>query len=315
MARKNKSKPKKASKKSVKKVEAEATETLEDLEVTELVEVLEVAEATEALELEQEEAPTEEKMALNPADLQNIEQAIEALIFACPKPISTQRIRNYLESAQIPTEDLQEILNNLVESYKERGIQIVRVGKSYQFRTNATQAPIVQKLVEDKPARLSKSALEVLSIVSYKQPITRAEIDSIRGIDSGHLMKGLLEKNLVRTDGHAETAGRPLLFVTTPYFLEVFGLDSLDSLPNLEEFQRELNSGAEGDDTTILGADPDFFDRDSPLAANPDRGDFDNVAEEEVHSPDFGLLEHEDDNEEEESSFEEQAFQGPPAEA
>ena len=162
-----------------------------------------------------------------------------------------------------------------------RGFQLVKVAGGYQFRTHPSTADLLQKLLEDKPARLGQSALEVLSIVAYKQPITRAEIDSVRGVDSGHLIKGLLEKNLIRTQGHAETAGRPLLYGTAPYFLEVFSLGSLDELPSVEEFERELPSDSA--EAAVLA--PEL----GALGAEPDRGVFDQIPEESVHAAEFGV--------------------------
>lgn len=310
MAIKKDKKEKKKSKKKAAKAKPKKKEAEAKAEETE--------EAPVEEEIKAADESNEEAVAFSADDLENLEQALEALIFASPKPISFQRISRIFKDSGIETDELRTILNNLVEANKDRGIQIVKVGKSFQYRTHPNQAKLVQKLVEDKPARLSQSALEVLAIVAYKQPIVRAEIDAVRGIDSGHLMKGLLEKNLVRTDGHAEAAGRPLLYVTTPYFLEVFNLDSLDDLPSLEEFQRELGEGKESDtdengeaiEGTVLSADPDFYDKASPLAAEPDRGEFDVPAEDEVVLPDFSAS---DDSEDEEDTS--RMLDGPMAEA
>ncbi|NCN42112.1 SMC-Scp complex subunit ScpB, partial [bacterium] len=199
-------------------------------------------------------------------------------------------------------ENITDYIESLTQKYETSGFQLVKVAGTYQFRSNPAQSDILQKLLEDKPVRISASALEVLSIISYKQPVSRAEIDAVRGVDSGHLTRGLMEKNLIKVTGHAETPGRPLLYGTTPYFLEVFTLDSLDNLPSLEEFNRELSvkghGSEESEDADIAQADSidldeaaEFFDRESPLAANPDRGMFDEPDEEEVDSPDFGLEE------------------------
>ncbi len=221
-------------------------------------------------------------------DIDQIEKAIEALAFASPKIISTHILKKLLKQFSFDTNSLKDVLKSLENSYQERGIQFVKVGGGYAFRTHPKQAEIVKKLIEDKPARLSQSALEVLAIIAYKQPITRAEIDTVRGTDSGHLLRGLLEKNLVRTAGHQESAGRPLLYASSPYFLEVFSLGSLDDLPALEEFQKDLGQGEAEDEQLVLAADPSFYERESPLAAEPDRGDYDEPAEEVVIEPDFG---------------------------
>ncbi len=250
----------------------------------------------EALELESEdsvevEASSESDSTTTVAkeglvyDRDEIIQAIEALIFASPKPISLQRIKRILTSLNFDTENLKEIIEEMQAATENKGVQLCRVAQSYQYRTHRKQADVVQKIVEEKPARLSKSALEVLAIVAYKQPVTRADLDSVRGIDSGHLLRGLLEKNLIKMDGHAELPGRPMLYSTSPYFLEIFSLNSLDDLPSLEEFSRELQGGADADGI-VLAADPEL-DPLSPLAANPDRGDFDvnDPAEERFETP------------------------------
>ncbi len=250
----------------------------------------------EALELESEESiQIETSSESDPTtivakeglvyDRDEIVQAIEALVFASPKPISLQRIKRILTSLNFDTENLKEIIEEMQAATENKGVQLCRVAQSYQYRTHRKQADVVQKIVEEKPARLSKSALEVLAIVAYKQPVTRADLDSVRGIDSGHLLRGLLEKNLIKMDGHAELPGRPMLYSTSPYFLEIFSLNSLDDLPSLEEFSRELQGGADADGI-VLAADPEL-DPLSPLAANPDRGDFDvnDPAEERFETP------------------------------
>ena len=278
-------------------------------ELTTEVEVTSI-EATSELMMASDEAITEEVTAEEGSpedsapkitDEGEILQALEAVIFASPKAMTLVRLRNLLNAFDYDTSELPLMLNKLEEKFSNCGFQLVKVAGGYQLRTHPKNSDLLQKLLEDKPARLSPSALEVLAIVAYKQPVTRSEIDAVRGIDSGHLMRGLLEKNLVRTAGHAETPGRPLLYATTSYFLEVFSLGSLDELPATEEFQRELITGETGSvdsDGTLFAADPSLSDaaaflegRASPLGADPERGSFDNPAEEDVESADFGLAE------------------------
>lgn len=244
-----------------------------------------------------EGAPADSELDATPkiTDRAEIIQVLESIIFASPKAMSLVRLRNLLNSFQYDTSNLSEILEEMATASESRGFQLLKVAGGYQYRTHPKNSDVLQKLLEDKPARLSASALEVLTIVAYKQPLTRSEIDTIRGVDSGHLLKGLLEKNLVRTAGHAETVGRPLLYQSTPYFLEVFSLGSLDDLPAIDEFKRELvgndSESAETAQMDVFAADPAFYDRDSPLAANPDRGAFDQKAEDVAELPDFGLTE------------------------
>lgn len=247
---------------------------------------------------------TKKKKNKNPIEKKTINEqfaaCLEALIFASPKALTTRRIKQLLSLSDYPLEELNDTLGWLIAKYSTGGILLEKVSGGFQFRTQADFSDHVKKLVDEKPARLSKSALEVLTIVSYKQPVTRADIDSIRGVDSGHLMRGLMDKNLVRTNGHAETVGRPLLYITTPYFLEVFGLNTLEDLPELADMVNELSPTNEGSDQeitqTVLNALPgeelaEFFDKSSPLSANPDRGDFDQIEDEEIHQADFGVEE------------------------
>lgn len=265
-------------------------------------------ETEETLEISVSESDSELEIE-NPnliTDLSEITRALEALVFASPKAISLKRIKGILGTFNYDTRPVVEILDQLIEDSKERGFQLVKVAGAYQYRSNPTQSDILQKLLEDKPVRLGASALEVLAIIAYKQPVSRSEIDAVRGVDSGHLTRGLLDKNLIRTVGHAETPGRPLLYGTTPYFLEVFTLNSLDDMPSLEDYDRELaskktaesensedqeNENIEGVNTAALEEASLFFDHASPLAANPDRGNFDEPSEENEEKADFGLSE------------------------
>lgn len=255
-----------------------------------------VSELRAEVEIEIEEEEKEDDIAAAPADLaseeiidpnlitsvDDIESAIESIVFASPQAISLVKIKNLLKAAGYDTSNTADLIKSLQQKYEDGGIQLVKISGGFQFRTHPKNASVLSRMLEDKPTKLSKSALEVLAIISYKQPITRAEIDTIRGIDSGHLMRGLMEKNLVRTTGHAETPGRPFLYGTTAYFLEVFSLGSLDDLPSLEDTGREL-----GDSDTHMADDADFYDRSSPLAAEPDRGNFDDPEEDENLLPDF----------------------------
>jgi segregation and condensation protein B len=150
------------------------------------------------------------------------------------------------EIAQALEELSQEYLHN-----PDRGILLTEVANAWQFRTRPENAAIIRQVYQPKATKISKPSLETLAIVAYRQPITRVEIDEIRGVDSGGVLKTLLEKNLVRIVGKKEEPGRPMLYGTTQDFLELFQLKSLKDLPTLKEF-RELEeefqrkTGAEG---------------------------------------------------------------------
>ena len=256
----------------------ENIETIEEVNVEPTEQTAENTDPAAIIEAATTETPEEAPERILNHDIDQIEQAIESMIFAAPQTLSLQKIKKILDKLDYATDSTNDIIQSIEQRFEKRGIQLKRVGKSFQFRTNPACAEVVKSIVEDKPARLGKSALEVLAIVAYKQPVTRSDVDSVRGTDCGHLFRGLLEKNLVRTAGHKDSPGRPLLYTTTPYFLETFDLNSLDELPALEEFQRELE-----DLDAIEGLEEGV----NVLAADPDRGEFDEPAEDEVIHPDF----------------------------
>lgn len=164
-------------------------------------------------------------------------KVVEALVLASPEPISAARL------AQITPECTPALAKDLVaelnEQYvkTERAFEIWEIAGGYQVRTRAEFSGYLQKLQKQRPLRLSSAALETLSIVAYKQPATRAEIENVRGVDAGPVMKSLLERGLVKITGQKEVPGRPMLYGTTRRFLEVFGLESLKQLPALRELE------------------------------------------------------------------------------
>ncbi len=162
---------------------------------------------------------------------------LEALVFASDKPLS---VRELSRASEAPPKDVKVLLEELRLFYKPRGIQLDEVAGGFVFRTNAVFAPFVRDLTKQKPVKLTRAQLETLAILAYRQPITRPEIDDIRGVDSGPVLKMLLERDLVRILGKKDEPGRPLLYGSTPDFLEFFGLKSLKDLPTLQEFT-ELN--------------------------------------------------------------------------
>ncbi len=125
----------------------------------------------------------------------------------------------------------------------ERGIFLAEIAKGYQFRTREENGDYVRRLVKTKISRFSQSALENLAIIAYRQPITRAEIEYLRGVDSGGVLKTLLEKKLIKILGKKDIPGRPLIYGTTRYFLEMFSLKDLKSLPTLREIEDLAGEG------------------------------------------------------------------------
>jgi len=180
---------------------------------------------------------------------------IEALILASPDPISAARLADlipYCTTAQ--AKDLVNVLNTEYQE-QDRSFEIWEVAGGYQIRTRAEFSGYLQKLRKTRALRLSRAALESLAIIAYKQPLTRAEIDGIRGVDTGAVVKSLLERRLVRIVGHREVPGRPMLYGTSKRFLEVFGLKSLKDLPALRELDELAKEhGLGGEDEVGEGA-------------------------------------------------------------
>jgi segregation and condensation protein B len=163
---------------------------------------------------------------------------LEALIFTAGNPVSWKELIQAMPD--IPPEDIRIVLGELIQEYQchpDRGLSLIEVAGGYQFRTKAEFAPWVQRLNLQKPARLSRASLETLAIIAYRQPVMKSEVDAIRGVESGGVIQTLCEKNLVRILGRKDTVGRPLIYGTTPEFLEIFGLKDLSHLPTLKEIE------------------------------------------------------------------------------
>jgi segregation and condensation protein B len=158
---------------------------------------------------------------------------LEALIFASDKPVTSGELARL---ASAPTRHVKAVLARLKETYSRRGIVLDEVAGGWLFRTSVQFAPFVRELTSERPVRLTRAQVETLAIVAYRQPITRPEVDEIRGVDSGATLKLLLERELVRILGKKDEPGRPLLYGTSGQFLEFFGLKSLKDLPTLREF-------------------------------------------------------------------------------
>jgi segregation and condensation protein B len=170
--------------------------------------------------------------------IDRLKNIVEAVLFAAEKPLNTEKLLAVFSEEERPsTEILKEALVALQQSYEGRAIALVEVASGYRFQVNAEWASWVGQLTEEKPARYSRALLETLSLIAYRQPITRGEIESIRGVAvSTSIIKTLLEeREWVRIVGHKEAPGRPALYATTKHFLDYFGLKALDQLPSLPE--------------------------------------------------------------------------------
>lgn len=175
---------------------------------------------------------------------ERLKAILESLLFAAAEPVSLAQLAAVIDG--VPREAIKKALAEMAAAYASgtRGITLEEVAGGYQLRSAREHAFYVRKLLAAKPPRLSRPLLETLAIIAYRQPITRPEIEHLRGVDSGGVLETLLERRLVRIAGRKEAPGRPIVYATTPEFLEVFGLKDLKSLPDLEEF-REIEGARE----------------------------------------------------------------------
>ena len=175
--------------------------------------------------------------------MQTLDGWIEAVIFATDHPLSSKEIEFLLQSVGLETthQEVKNILRRLQSHYNtnQRGIELVKIAGGWQFRTKNQYSELLLKLFAQKPPKLSKAALETLAAVAYHQPITRSEIDVIRGVDSGGVLRGLLNRKLVEVVGRKEDAGRPYIYGTSPGFLEFFALNDIAELPELPQHLKE----------------------------------------------------------------------------
>lgn len=173
--------------------------------------------------------------------------AVETIIFMSDKPVSLIKIKNQIDE-DLPLRVIHEAISKLQEDYEKKyhGVRLQEVAEGYQFRTKATYSKFVQSLFKVNAVVLSPTALEVLAMVAYKQPVSRSEIEKIRGVDSSHIIRGLMDKRLVKVVGRTEEVGRPVAYGTTPEFLEVFNLNDLEQLPPEYELDEVASGNAFG---------------------------------------------------------------------
>lgn len=176
-------------------------------------------------------------------DSGQLQRIIEGVLMAAAKPLSVQQLIEVFEEDQQPSKtDVQAALEALQDYYQGRGFELKEVASGYRFQVVQDVAEWVAKLWEEKPQKYSRALLETLSLIAYRQPITRGDIENIRGVAvSSHIIKTLMEREWVRIVGHKDVPGRPALFATTRRFLDYFNLKNLDELPSLAEI-RDLDS-------------------------------------------------------------------------
>jgi segregation and condensation protein B len=213
---------------------------------------------------------------MNEHDLKHI---IEATLLAAGRPVPTQQLLDLFDERERPTPELfQAAIELLQADYSNRGIELMEVASGWRIQVRPRAAEVVSRLWQERPSRYSRALLETLALIAYRQPITRSEIEEIRGVSiSSTIMRTLQERNWIRTVGHREVPGRPELLGTTREFLDYFGLKSLDQLPTLAELkdvetigvQLELPAGEAPQTTTATdGTQPAAADAQAEAVTN-----------------------------------------------
>jgi len=168
---------------------------------------------------------------------QELKFIIEALLFSSQEPLNIDRIKSCFDEAP-STADINKALERLAQDYVDRAIELKKVASGYVIQTKSEFAHWIGLMWEEKPAKYSRALLETLAIIAYRQPVTRGEIENIRGVAvSSSIMKTLLERGWVRIVGHRDVPGKPGIYATTKDFLDYFNLASLDALPSLLEIK------------------------------------------------------------------------------
>jgi segregation and condensation protein B len=229
-----------------------------------------------------------EQITVDGIDLKNI---IEAIVFASTEPLPIERIVECIQKEEIGSKTVKETIEQLNKHYQEvhHTLRIVKLAGGYQFATHPQYDKWVSRLFKAKAEKkLSQSSLEVLAIVAYRQPITRAEIEKIRGVNADWTLRSLMEKNLITVVGREDAPGKPLLFGTTKAFLEHFGLFEISELPKLKEIEDILKEDKEFAETLEL----DFNVKHDPVSAEQAVASKDEILKEDYEDIDAMLKEN-----------------------
>ena len=183
---------------------------------------------------------------------EEIKAIIENILLAADQPVSEAQFKN-LFGDEVEKVSFKSVLEELIDEYNSRNLQILQVAEGYQLCTRHDYSNWVRKFLKfDKTRKLSQPSLDTLSIIAYKQPLTKAEVEEIRGVDSSGVVRTLLEKKVISPGGRKKVPGRPIMYRTTRKFLEYFGLKDLSDLPTLEDFKEsELEDQIPPDQTTL----------------------------------------------------------------
>jgi segregation and condensation protein B len=219
-------------------------------------------------------------------ELSQLKAITEAALLAAGRPLTIDQLLALFEEHEAPERKvMREALDALTEDYRERGIELVEVASGYRFHVRSEYAPWISRLWEERPGRYSRALMETLALIAYRQPITRGEIEEVRGVSvSTNIIKTLLEREWVRVVGHRDVPGKPSLYATTRAFLDYFGLRSLDDLPPLAEI-RDLDALNGELALGIPGVEADPQDTAEAVRDENGNGDGEPAAAETVDEP------------------------------
>jgi segregation and condensation protein B len=201
---------------------------------------------------------------------EELKAVIENVLFAADQPVSVGQLQGlFAETTEKAA--LKSALDELIREYQSRNLQLMEVAEGYQLMTRHDYSDWVRKFMKlDKTAKLSQPSLDTLAIIAYKQPLTKAEVEEIRGVDSSGVVRTLLEKKVIAPSGRKKVPGRPIMYRTTRKFLEYFGLVDLSDLPTLEDFKEsELAEGQDQSDQISLTFDDQALPGDAEGEAQP----------------------------------------------
>lgn len=237
-----------------------------------------------------------EQIEMHAIAIPDLEAKLEALIFVSREPLTVERMVEILHAAnhEVDARDIKLALKNLMAAWQEprrrmgRGLRLQEIAHGYSFVSAPEQALVVKNIAVMKPLELSRAQMEVLSIVAYRQPVTRVDIDEIRGVDSSFALKRLMQIKLIKILGKSEGLGRPLLYGTSKRFLEFFALNSLNDLPTLKQIEA-LGQNEEIDEVLLENKQisiKDLFSTDGAMFSE----DVQRLSDEALQSLDEALL-------------------------
>ncbi|MDB2426239.1 SMC-Scp complex subunit ScpB [bacterium] len=227
-----------------------ANEELSEIENTLEADAEEDVEGESVADTELESFESEEIEQKEFVDADSVISIVESVLFSSPKPTSFASLKQIFKGTNVTSKQIKAAVDDLRSEYASplRGVSVEEVGGGYQLRTKIDNKEFLKRSIKARPFKLSGPALEVLSIIAYKQPCIKHAVDEIRGVESGHLLRGLMDKSIVSFTGKSELPGKPMLYATTKKFLEIFGLRNLKELPSLSEIDELIPEGIEAAD-------------------------------------------------------------------